>query len=428
MSNFDGQKIVEGLAKNILNARFENIDKDTVNNTKTRILDTIGGALGAAKLPDIVALVKMVENWGGKKEATVLGYGIKAPLHNVAWVNCTMCRGFDRGPLSYSYKGRIVPHHVSETTVLTALALGENKQINGKELLTAMIVGDDLAARLHLVNDHPLPGEFNQGKGTAGPSLTPSRIQTPAFGAAAIAGRLLGLTQRQMENTFGLVGNSDNFAGGIWDGAPTFKITQGTMAQNGILAAQIAKEGWTGLINPFLNPSNGYFTRQLDHPELLTDDLGKTFYVENMFKRYPGGGPTQAPNAAAIAIVTKYHIQAEDIEEAILRTSPGVATGLHYARPYKVGDYPTGDALFSYKYGVASALLRGTAQCKDYTEEAVRDPRVQALILRVKLALAELPKTEGVELEVRDERRPAFFRICSSSPGYSREATIAREL
>ena len=84
-----------------------------------------------------------------------------------------------------------------------------------------------------------------------------------------------------------------------------------------------------------------------------------------------------------------------------LRTSPGIATGLHYARPYKVGDYPTGDALFSYKFSVASALVRGTAQNKDYVEESVRDPAVQALIPKISLELAELDKPEGVELVVK---------------------------
>jgi 2-methylcitrate dehydratase PrpD len=399
----DRQKnlIYDSMAACILNTRFEDIDQATVDNTKTRIFDTIGDAIGGAPLPDIAYLVKMVTSCGGKGEASIIGYGIKAPVQDAAFINCTMSRSFDRGPLSYYLKDKIVPHHVSETTVLTALALGENKGISGKELITALVVGDDIAARLHLANDRALPGEFHKGQENAPNPFPQTGIQSPTYGAAAIAGRLLKLTAVQMKNTLGLVGNSEGFGGGIWDGAPTFKISQGTMARGGIMAAQLALGGWTGSADPFFNERGGPFARRLDHPEILSGDLGKKFYVENMFKRYPGGGPTQAPNHAAIALVHKYHIQAEDIEEVILRTSPGVATGLHYARPYKVGDYPTGDALFSYKYGIASALLRGAAGNKEYSEAAVRDPKVQALIKKVKLALAELPRSEGVELAVR---------------------------
>jgi 2-methylcitrate dehydratase PrpD len=199
------------------------------------------------------------------------------------------------------------------------------------------------------------------------------------------------------------------------------------MARGGIMAAQLAQLGWTGAVDPLFNERGGLLGGRIDHPDALYGDLGKKFYVETMFKRYPGGGPTQAPNHAAISIVGKYHVKAEDIEEAILRTSPGVATGLHYARPYKVGDYPSGDALFSYKYGVASALARGTAQDKDYTEEAVRDPVVQALISRVRLALAELDRTEGVELEVRLKDGRVFREYVAQAQG-TPEKPLSRDI
>ena len=170
----DGQAVLEYLSGRILNTRYEDIDSKTIENTKTRLWDTIGDALGAVPLPDIHALVELVKGWEGKEEATILGYGYKVPVQDAAFVNCTMCRGFDRGPLAYTFQGRVVPHHVSETTVLTALTLGESKAVNGKELLTAMILGDDLAARLHLANDRPLPGEMRTGSDSEGPAQRPA--------------------------------------------------------------------------------------------------------------------------------------------------------------------------------------------------------------------------------------------------------------
>ena len=407
MESGTGPGLIEGLSRNILETRFEQIDPVTLDNARLRLLDTLGGALGGPTLPDIAGLVRLVQDWGGAPQASILGYGTRVPVQHAALVNCTMCRAFDRGPLAYVFKGKIVPNHISETTVLTALALAEFRRVDGRELIAAMVLGDDLAARLHLAKDHPLPGEFNARETSAPPRPFESGVQTTAFGAAAIAGRLLGLSLRQMQNALGLVGNSDCFAGGIWDGAPTFKIGQGTAAFVGIVAAQLAQVGWNGLLDPLFDPRGGFFRRGCDHPELLSEGLGQKFFVEGLFKPYPGGGPTQAPTAAAILLHTHYNLKAEDIEEAVLRTSPGVNTGLHYARPYKVGDYPTGDALFSYKYAVANGLARGSATNRDYTAESVRDPAVQALIGRTRLALAELPRSEGVELEVRlkDGRR-----------------------
>ncbi len=405
----DGRAVLEHLSKRILDTRYEDINLETIENTKTRLIDIIGDALGAVPLPDIRVLAELVQGWGGNNEASILGYGYKVPIQDAAFVNCTMCRGFDRGPLAYTFQGRVVPHHVSETTVLTALTLGESQAINGKELLTAMIIGDDLAARIHLATDRPLPGEMRTGSNNKESVQTPAprmmiMLPSETFGAAAITGRILGLDLQEMKNTLCLVGRTEGFGGGIWDGSPTFKIGQGNFARSGIMAAQLAKAGWNGAIDPFFG-STGFGSGssspdRYDHPELLVGDLGNTFYVETQFKKYLGGGPTQSPIEAAIRLVNQYHFKPEDINRIILRTSPGVATGLHYARPYKIGPYPTGDALFSYKYAVASALARGTASNKDYMPDAVRDPVVQELIQKVTLELAKLDKTEGIELEV----------------------------
>ncbi len=397
MTDVNGAAIIEVISANILNARFEDIDRETVDNTKKRILDMIGNAIGGATLPDIVQLVKMVEGWGGKKQATILGHGIKGTVHDVAFINCTMCRSFDWGTLVVIVEDRRYPSHTSETTVLTALALGESKGISGKELITASVLGDDLAARLSAVNVHPWNANMENRLGRPTTPMFGAMVPTTTFAATAIAGRLLGLAQHQMENAFGLAGRAGGFGGGIWDGAPTFKIEQGTAARNGIVTAELAKGGWTGAIDPLFNERGGFFARQCEHPEILTKDLGKKFYVEVIFKPYPGGRPTHIPIDAALNLTGKYDINTDDIEKVVLHLSVPAKYG-HYMRPYKVGDYPTGDALFSYKFSTASALYRRSATGKDYTEESIRDPRLQALIEKVELGDSDKP--EGVELEV----------------------------
>jgi 2-methylcitrate dehydratase PrpD len=66
---------------------------------------------------------------------------------------------------------------------------------------------------------------------------------------------------------------------------------------------------------------------------------------------------------------------------------------------------------------VANSLARGSAQNKDYTAEAVRDREVQALIGRVRLALAELPRSEGVELEIRTKDGRRFMEYVDRAQG-----------
>src|SRR3972149_310487 len=147
--------VTEALIANILNTRFEDIGQEVVENTKWRILDMIGNALAGAKGDGSPGRAELVGGWGGKKQATILGYGTQGPIHQVAFVNCIFGRSFDRGPLTYVVEGQRSANHVTETSALSALAAGESKGISGKELITALVVGDDLAARLHLSIDRP---------------------------------------------------------------------------------------------------------------------------------------------------------------------------------------------------------------------------------------------------------------------------------
>ncbi|HEY4686012.1 MAG TPA: MmgE/PrpD family protein [Dehalococcoidia bacterium] len=396
MGAADGKAITRALADNVLNTRFEDLSAATVANAKDRILDIVGCAIGGARAPGNAGLIELVKHWGGKPEATVLGHGLKAPAHTVAMANSILCRSFDWGVLTLIIDGRRFPTHTSETTVMTALALGESRGVSGRELISALVVGDDLAARIWTASDRPQPG---QGPGR-GPGFEPWGTIT-TLAAAAIAGRLLGLDGPQLRNAFGIALNMIAGAGsGLWDGATMFKLSQGTSARSGVNAAQLARAGWTGLEDPLFGAHGSYYSSfaGCEHPERIIEGLGKVYHAEVVFKPYPGGRPTHAPIDAALALARKHEFDPDDIEEAVLRTSPP-ATAAHYAKPYKVGDYPTGDALFSYRYSVASALVRKHARNEDYDEEHIRDPKVQALIARTRLEGLDRP--EGVELEVR---------------------------
>jgi 2-methylcitrate dehydratase PrpD len=435
-ASYDGKAVLEAFTANVLNTRFEDIDQATIANEKYLILDMIGCAIGGAILPDMVAMVKMVEDWGGKKEATILGHGIKAPVHDVAFANCLMGRSFDHGVLVMAGGG-----HASETTALSALALAESKGISGKELLTALVVGDDLATRITSASmgGPPGTGPMRAFRGRDadidfGAGFEPWGTFT-TMGTTAIAGRLLGLNAFQLKNAFGIAVNMISGGGsGLWDGVTTFKLSQGSSGRSGILAAKLAQAGWAGLIDPF-GPKNSYFgvfARQgVSSPEALTKDIGKKYLVDVLRpKMHPGGGPTQTTTDAAIDFATKHDIKAEDIKEVVLRLSPAHQAHFHYMRPYKVGDYPTADALFSYKYSVTNGLVRRSGKNKDYTEEAIRDPRIQTVISN--MTLADLDKPIGFEIEVKLKNGRTITEYYEShvgrAPGESGPLLLSRDV
>jgi hypothetical protein len=139
---------IEKLAENALETRFENFTKETLEITTYRIIDTRGCLIGGATDTGNPELLKLIRENDGKKEATILVHGGKAPVADAAFINCIMARSFDFGPVSPLVDGVSCPGHISETTVPAALTLAEAVNAGGKEFITALLVGDDTAARI----------------------------------------------------------------------------------------------------------------------------------------------------------------------------------------------------------------------------------------------------------------------------------------
>ena len=298
---------IDELIANVLETRFENFDPATVEHAKNRMIDVIGCLIGGANGPGNSSLIELIKDWGGKKEATILIHGGKAPVFNVAMINSIMARSYDFEPVDVLIDNTIFPAHTSGTTVMTAITMGEMKGINGKELIATMLVGDDVSARILAASG------FDFGLGWDGTGTV------NMFGTTAIAGRILGLNRIQLRDAFGIVLNQ--LAGSfqnIWDGTTAFKLQQGISARNGIFSAQLAKSGWTGPEDALLGKFGYYhlYTEGCRNLEILTKDLGKKYYSDVTFKPYPCCRTTHPAIDCALAIIQKNPIDPQDIKRS----------------------------------------------------------------------------------------------------------------
>ncbi len=383
--------IIAELTKNVLETPFEAFDAVTIERAKNRIIDVLGCLIGGANAPGCPMVVDLVREWGGKKESTVLVHGGKVPAHNAALVNCVMTRSYDFEPTGAYVEGKSTPAHLSGTTGPTAITVAEQKSASGKELLTALILGDDLASRITAASQLNIDSGFDC-TGTVN-----------AFGATAIAGRLWGLNEHQMLNAFGIVLNQ--LAGtfqNIFDGAHSFKLPQGMAAHAGIFSVALAGKGFTGVKDPLLS-KYGYFslyckTYQL---EILTKDLGKKFFADYTCKPYPGCRSNHAATDCILEIINTKNIRTEDIDEIIVDITP---TALDFAvgQPFKIREVPQIDAAFNLQYAVASALLRKNVQLEYFTEEFIRDPGITEMVNKIRLTPAMAPdKPLGARVKIR---------------------------
>jgi 2-methylcitrate dehydratase PrpD len=366
--------VIEKIASNVLGTRFTNFDDETLMRTKYRIIDTLGCLIGGATDAGNPELVGLFRDTGGKEEATILIHGGKVPVGNAAFVNSVMARSFDFEPVSPFVDGFSCPGHISGTTVPTAVSLAELVDADGKELICALLVGDDTATRILAASGFGFSLGWD-GVGTVN-----------AFGTAAIAGRLLRLNQRQMRHAFGIVLNmlGTTFQL-IWDGTTSFKLPQGLAARAGIFAAQLAKAGWTGPEDALFSKFGYYnmFTEGCQRPEYLSDKLGEAYYADGTIKPYPCCRITHAAIEGALELVRKHGFLADDIKEVVLDLAPG---GIDHkcGQPFVTGEFPHGNAIFSYQYTVAAAFLNRCLKPEHFTESAIRDPRIAEFIPRIK--------------------------------------------
>jgi 2-methylcitrate dehydratase PrpD len=385
--------IIEQMVKNLVETRFENFDETLVESAKLRIIDIVGCMIGGAAGPGNRELVDLVNAWGGKNESTILNYDVKAPACNAAMVNSIMARSFDYGVMSPLVAGKRVVAHISETTVPTAITAAEWGHNSGKELITSLILGDDIASRIVAASIPPL-------------NVWDSTGTITKFGATAIAGKLQRLDERQLLNALGIVVNQ---LGGsmqcIRDGVHSFKLPQGLSARDGIIAVQLAQKGWTGMKDPLFSDF-GYFALycQSSDQDILTHKLGQEFYADAIFKPYPCCRAMQTAIDCALELVRKYDIVPGDIAEVII----GVTNTPGLKPTFEIGDLPQCTANFSPQYAVASVLLRGKICLDYYTEEYILDPAIQEFIAnKVKIEAAppdRLPSDQVLAGEYKDVR------------------------
>jgi len=407
--------IMAELVRNILKTPFEAFEASVVERARMCLIDVIGCTIAGANASGCSMVIDLVKEWGGRKESTILVHGGKVPAHNAAMVNCIMARSHDFEACNPFVDGKAYPGHISGTTVPTTIALAEQQGASGRELLTALILGDDLAARINAASNFTLDSGWDC-TGTAN-----------MFGATAIAGRLLHLDEHQMLNAFGIVVNQ--LAGtlqNIFDGAHAFKLPQGLAARAGIFSAALARKGFTGAKDPLLG-KHGYFALYCRsyQPEILTKDLGGKFYGDVTIKPYPTCRVTHGAIDCALDLIHTYEIKPEDIEEVMVDISPAgrdFATG----QPFRTGEVNQTSAAFSFQYTVANALLRKSVGLEHFTEESIRDPRIIELVGKIRLNTAVFPGSGYIAgLKVRMKQGKVFEKQVNVAKGIETLAPLS---
>ena len=228
------------LAEEVAGFHFEEIPSDVVHQTKRLTLDTLGCAIGGYGSDASRIIQSYVGEARHPGESTVFGSGIKTSAMNAALANGAMVRYLDYNDTAFILQGETyrTGYHPSEV-IPPILALGERQHMSGKDVIAAINLGYDLS----LAFLEGVRGAGMEKRGWNGDTRG-------AYIMPLVAGKILGLSEEQMENAVGICGSCHAVFGILDTPAEEYTMTKNIrfpmMSYGSMMAAMLAQKGFTG--------------------------------------------------------------------------------------------------------------------------------------------------------------------------------------
>jgi 2-methylcitrate dehydratase PrpD len=379
------------LASWLVDSRFDDVPQDVRHEARRALVNYMGCALGGSPDVAVEIALRALGPFFGPPVARILGRSERLdPLH-ASLMNGISSHVYDYDdttPKNYS--------HPTSPVASALFAYASANRISGRQFVHAFILGFEAESR---IANAVYPAHYDVGwhiTGTAG-----------VFGAATAIGTLLGLSRQEMIWTIGLAATQ---AAGLREmfGSMGKAFHPGRSAQNGYVAALLAREGFTageyGLEGP-----RGFAAVQAASHDLskITTRLGEDWDLrENTYKPFPCGIVNHPTIEAGIQLHDEFQPPPEQIVAVRLRVAP-LVLDLCNQRDITRGL----QGKFSVYHGAAVGLVRGKAGIQEYTDETVNDPAVKRVRERA-TAIGDPAITEDqahMEVELADGRKLTHF-------------------
>jgi 2-methylcitrate dehydratase PrpD len=355
-------EITRALAEFASRRDFQSIPGDIRHQAERSLVNWMGCALGGSRHETMAAALAALSPFAGAPQATVIGRRERMDSLHAALVN-----GMSAHVLDFDDTHLRTLLHPSVPVASSLLALAERRLLSGTEFLHAFIIGAEIECRLasaiyagHNVNWYIT--------GTAG-----------VIGAAAAAGCALELDARRMAQAFGIAATQ---AAGLREMAGTMckSFVHGRAAQNGLLAALLAQQGFTSSERAIEAP-RGFAGVLAPGAELkpVADRLGEHYeFAMNTYKPHACGVVCHPAIDGCLRLRAQHGLLPRQIASVFLRVHPMALTLTGVREP------ASGlESKWSIYHSAAVVLCDGAAGEAQYTDARVADPEVAAVRGRV---------------------------------------------
>jgi 2-methylcitrate dehydratase len=375
------------LAEYAYGLSWERIPPAVLREAKRRVIDSLGCALGALAVrsePAAIA-VRVAQTAAVPDGATVLSTRHKTTPDLAAFAAGVLFRYLD---FNDTYLSR-EPAHPSDN-IAPILAVAEAEKRNGRDILTAVTLAYEIQCRL-------CDAASIRARGW-------DHVTYGAFSASLAAGKLMGLSGEQLVHVQGLAATPNNAlrqtrVGELshWKGCAFANASR-----NAVFAALLARQGMTGPSEIFEGEMG--FWKQVSGPFDLApmgaesgtpaqpDDF---MLLQTYVKHFPAEYHSQSAIEAALELraelqgalgladgdATKLAEAIESITIESFDAAVDIIAG--FAEHWAPESRETAD--HSMPYCVSAALMDGDITLDSFTRERIHDPRLRALIQKVKV-------------------------------------------
>lgn len=374
--------------------RLDDVPAPVIQRAKDSIADTIATVVFGRSLPWSAIVVALARRMGDGGQSRILGDGarpVTAPY--AALANGALAHAFELDGATRPSAGA----HPGATILSAALALAQERGLSGRQLLAAFIAGSEVMIRIGRATQHSNETRGFHAPGTTGP-----------FGAAIACGHLLGFDTQTMTNALGIAGS---LSSGLVEfsrsgtGAMIKRLHFGRAAEGGLLAANLAAEGFTGPAT-VLEGDCGFlkaFCNEHDVSE-LTRGFGNTWLTARIsMKRYACHTAGHTPVQAVVDIKANGAIASKDIQSIEIKVGAKELRrhNIHDPSDVMIGQY-------SVPFCVALAIVADARDPRTFRDADVNNPELRSVMQRIRLVPWDTtqpsPIASVVTMTMRDGR------------------------
>jgi 2-methylcitrate dehydratase PrpD len=331
------------------------------HQTSRCVLDLIGVAIAGTRTPMTQISSRFSDEHYASGKCTVIGSRRSLAVPGAAWVNCTAASALD---LDDGH--RMAMGHPGAAVIPAALAVAETTGATGQEFLAAVVAGYEVAVRASVARV-PWYKDRMYSSGIWG-----------VFGAAAAAGKLLGLDEATLQSAIGNAASHGPFPpGGLQANHSMVKEVIGWAGMTGCAAALLAQRGFIGpedVMDYSGRWDTGQLVQGLGDPDCYA-------ILSTYFKPYAVCRWAHSSVDAVLDLAGRHALKPVEIESVLVETFYEVTRLVNYTPRNAIA------AQFSIPFALAVALLHGRIEPEDVSEDNLQKPEILGLARKVEVVV-----------------------------------------